>query len=229
MYRTPRRCPPLAAGRVVPRLALLTVVLLPAAVAGADPTFVFIDLQPQANHRLAADLHDNEGNNLGKVPRGEQKLEGTTFRIGEKFVHLRGEHAPDAPEKVEGIKVDALFDRLHILHSTGYGEAENRLDDGTVIGEYVVHYADNSTARIPVVYGEDLRDWWVNPDRSSLKRAKAAWTGSNPASEANMAQIRLYSVAWENPNPNKKVTSIDFVSKKTACDPFLIALTIEKK
>jgi beta-galactosidase len=145
------------------------------------------------------------------------------------MLHLRGQHAADAPEKIEGIKIDTEFVRLHLLHSTGYGEAENPVADGTVIGEYVVHYADDTTARIPIVYGEDVRDWWVNPARSELKRAKPAWTGTNAPAEANMAQIRLYSVAWENPHPEKKVRTIDFVSKKTECDPFLIALTVEKK
>jgi hypothetical protein len=218
-----------ASGRL--RWLPMAGVLIPglAGVAGADAKFTFVDLQSKANHKLADDLHGTEGNHLANVPKGEQTLAGTRFRIGEKMVHLRGEHAQDLPEKVEGIKVDATFDRLHILHSTGYGEGGGPLADGTEIGAYVVHYADNTTQRIPIIYGEDLRDWWISPERPDVKRATVAWTGTNPAAEGSGQKIRLFSVAWDNPHADKKVASIDFISKGTECDPFLLALTVEKK
>lgn len=214
-----RRLPPLVCG-----LALL------AAAAAAEPKFTFVDLQPQANVKLADNLSRTlEGNHLGNVPQGEQKLGGTRWQIGEKFIHLRGQNVPDLPEKVEGIKVDASFDQLHILHSTEYGEGmEVPFAESTEIGAYVVHYADKSTEKIPIVYGEDLRDWWDWPDRTSLKRANVAWTGTNPAAESAQRQIRLFSVTWTNPHPDRTVATIDFQSSNTDCDPFLVALTLEK-
>jgi hypothetical protein len=131
---------------------------------------------------------------------------------------------------VEGILVKAKFDRLHILHSTGYGEGmETPFEEGTEIGAYVVRYDDKSTERIPIVYGEDLRDWWDWPDRPETKRAKVVWTGSNTASENNQRQIRLFEVVWTNPHPDSEVATIDMESKDTVCDPFLVALTLEKK
>jgi hypothetical protein len=212
-------------------MALVCSVVLAAAAAAAEPTFVLVDLQAQANQKLADDLHGTEGNNLAKVPQGEQKLGETRFKIGEKMVHVRGQAgAQEAPVKVDGIPVNAKFDRLHILHSTGYGEGMNPpLDEGTEIGAYIVHYADKSTERIPIVYGEDLRDWWDWPDRPDVKRAKVVWTGSNTASENNQRQIRLFEVVWTNPHPDSEVATIDMQSKETVCDPFLVALTLEKK
>jgi hypothetical protein len=62
-----------------------------------------------------------------------------------------------------------------------------------------------------------------------VTRAKEAWTGTNPASAMYERKIRLYSVAWTNPHPEKRVASIDFASLNTKCDPFLIALTLEAK
>src|SRR5262249_34261894 len=139
--------------RPIQSFACAILALAWVTAARADLRFSFIDLQPKANQKLADDLHDTTGNNLAKVPMGEQTLEGVKFKIGEKMIHLKGAHALGAPEKVEGIKLGAKFDRLHILHATGYGDG---VADGTEIGAYVVHYADNTTERIPIVYGEDL-------------------------------------------------------------------------
>lgn len=212
------------------RPLLIAALLALAFVAGAraDSKYTFVDLQPKANQKLAEDLHETQGNNLSKVPTGEQKLADVPFKIGEKMVHVKGAHSPAAPEKVEGIKVGEKFDRLHILHSTGYGN-EPAVDDGTEIGAYVVHYADGTTERIPIVYGEDLRDWWVSPAKPDVKRARVAWEGTNPAAEGMGAKIRLFRVEWANPHPDREVATIDVVSKGLESDPFLVALTLEKK
>jgi hypothetical protein len=205
------------------------LVLASAAwVAAAEAKLTFIDLQAKANQNLSEDLHEAQGNNLENVPRGEQKMAGTSFKIGEKMIHLKSEHVADAPEKVEGIAVDATFDELRILHSTGYGEVEPLMEDGTEIGAYVVHYADKTTERIPIVYGEDVRDWY-DWNRTDVKRGKIAWTGTNAASEGNQRHIRLFALDWNNPHPEKTVATIDVESKVTQCDPFVLAITLEKK
>lgn len=208
--------------------ALLVLALAATVVAGAESKFTTVDLQPKGNQRLADSLHNADGNHLAEVPRGDQKFLGVPYRIGEKMVHVRGEHSPDAPERVEGIKIDATFDRLHVLHSTGYGEAP-KLEDGTEIGAYVVHYADKTSARIPIIYGQDLRDWWDWPDRPEATRAKIAWTGSNPFAAGNERKIRLFAMVWDNPQPAKQVATLEMQSSGTMCDPFLVALTLEKK
>jgi hypothetical protein len=212
--------------RWLPALACGLGLVL-AGVASGESTFTFVDLQPKATQSLSEDQHGAGGNNWERLPRGEQMMAGARFRIGEKMIHLRSEHVEEMPAKVEGIKVDATFDRLHILHSTGYGEVDPLAEDGTEIGAYVVHYADNTTERIPIRYGEDLRDWW-DWNRTETKRAKVAWTGTNTATDQGDHKIRLYAVVWENPHPEKTVTTIDVESKETQCDPFVIALSLEK-
>jgi hypothetical protein len=221
---------PRQAIRLAPALtaagALLLAVAVPAIAAEAKLTFV--DLQPKANQNLSDDLHGFDGNNLANVPRGEQKMAGTSFKIGDKMIHLKSEGVEDAPEKVEGIPIDTTFDLLHILHSTGNGEVEPLMEDGTEIGAYIVRYADKTTERIPIVYGEHVRDWW-DWNRTDVKRGKVAWTGTNAYSEQNQRHIRLYSLDWNNPHPEKRVATIDVESKVTQCDPFVLALTLEKK
>jgi hypothetical protein len=213
-----------------PRLHLaLAITLALACAASAEPKRTFVDLQPKANQKLADDLFGREGNNFANVPRGEQKMADTRFLIGEKYVCLKGAHAPDFPTKIEGVKVDAAFDRLQILHAAGWGEPEIQVEDGTEIGAYVIHYADNTTARIPIRYGEDLRDTWDWPPRLEVKRAKVAWIGTSANSEQFDRKVRLFAVVWENPQPAKQVTTIDLESNDTECNPYIFALTLEKK
>ncbi|HLK58153.1 MAG TPA: hypothetical protein VKU00_16420 [Chthonomonadaceae bacterium] len=189
------------------------------AKAGA---FVTLDLQPKANQALSDDLHDEQGNNFKNLPQGEQTLAGVAFKIGPKMVHMRGAHAPNSPDKVEGLPVQGSVSRLHLLHGTGYN-----LDAATEIGAYIVHYADGTTERIPIVYGEDVRDWWNEPT-PDLKRARLGWTGTNPAAAGNQSSIHLYILDWTNPHPDKPISSLDFTSSNTECDPFLVALSLER-
>jgi hypothetical protein len=208
------------------RLPMVGIV----APADLGSSYQYVDLGPKGNQALAQDI-GVEGNNLKEVPQGKHDFAGTKFKVGEKMVHVRGESKPELPEKVEGIKVGARFDKLHILQSTEFGEMPGKVDDGTAIGAYVVHYADKTEETIPIVYGEDVRDWWDSMmDRNKLKkRAKVAWRGKNKISAENGCEIRLFSEAWTNPHPDKLVATIDVVSKKTACAPFLVALTLETK
>jgi RNA polymerase sigma factor (sigma-70 family) len=188
--------------------------------------FTFVDLQPIGNHRLADALGSLDGNNLAAVPNGPQMLDGTWFRIDERLIRLRGRRSPEPPEAVRGIAIGARFDTLHILHSTMFGNAFGA-DDGTEIGAYVVHYADRTEERIPIIYGEDVRDWWRSSDPEQPSRAKVAWAGKNAAA-GEVDEIRLFSSEWQNPHPDTKVMAIDFETKNTACAPFLVALTLER-
>jgi hypothetical protein len=61
-----------------------------------------------------------------------------------------------------------------------------------------------------------------------VTRGKVAWTGVNEASLKQNKNLRLYLTTWENPKPDKKVVSIDYVSKKTNAGPFCIAMTLEE-
>ncbi len=142
-------------------------------------------------------------------------LDGTWFRIDERLIRLRGQRSPEPPEAVRGIAIGARFDTLHILHSTMFGNAFGA-DDGTEIGVYVVHYADRTEERIPIIYGEDVRDWWRSGDPANPSRGKLAWAGRNEAA-GEEDEIRLFASRWKNPHPEKRVLAIDFESKNTPC------------
>lgn len=208
--------------------ALVYGLAFPLSAVGADaPRVTYLDVETLGNRQLGADQDDLQGNNLSNVPRGEQELAGSRFKIGNAYIHLKGEKQPDLPAKVAGIKVGAAFRKLHILHSTAHGFGMGVEKDGTEIGSYVIRYADKTEERVPVIYGEDVRDWWAWPEQAEVTRGKVAWEGSNDAADQNMVKIQLFSKVWTNPHPEKKVDTIDFESENTKCDPFLIALTIE--
>jgi RNA polymerase sigma factor (sigma-70 family) len=192
--------------------------------------YTFANLQRNGNHRLADDLGTLEGNNLAELPRGRLRLGGTPFLIGERLIRVRGTHAPEPPAAVAGIAIDARIDRLHILQSTMFGNAFG-LDDGTEIGTYIIHYADRTEARIPIIYGRDVRDWWRDSDSSELAPGKVAWSGKNRATveAGGEGQIRLFSTEWKNPHPDRRVAAIDMETRDTPCAPLLVALTLEQE
>jgi hypothetical protein len=110
---------------------------------------------------------------------------------------------------------------MYILHATGYTAS-----DGTLIGKYVIHYADRTTAVIEIVYGKDVRDWWNHDSSKGVTRGKVAWAGKN----ANTISIQLFLTTWRNPHPKKKVVSIDYLSMQTSdAAPFCVAMTVQAR
>jgi hypothetical protein len=214
------------------------------APAGAeDRKFTYLDLQPQSNQKRTDNLGSGrEGNNLVDLPGGEQTLAEVRFKIEDGFIHLGSKLLKEQkPDKVVGIKVGKTFARLHLLHVTGYGNGsvvgeEGKagdplfVADGALIAQYKVHYEDGTTQLIPVVYGEDVRDWFFTDNSKGVSRGKVAWEGNNELAKSLKSQIRLYLTTWENPHPGKRVKSIDYVKLgETPAAPFWVAATMEEK
>jgi hypothetical protein len=81
------------------------------------------------------------------------------------------------------------------------------------------------------MYGRDVVDWWAYPDRKGPTKGKAVWEGENEASKGFDAKIKLYLMTWENPKPDKKVETIDFVATNPdqPAAPFCVGITAEDK
>jgi len=198
-----------------------------------------IDLQPDSNVRLTEsfDGTNEVPNNLAKLPQGEQVLAGVKFTIGKRLIQLDEMHVPDNLKKgkAEAISVGKTFTRLYILHGAQWaytiidGVPTASAVDGALIGQYRLHYEGGTEAYIPIVLGEDVRDWW-NRDRSkTVTRGIVAWVGQNDATRQNNVGLRLYLAAWDNPHPEKKVVSIDFLRDgPSKAGPFCVAMTVEE-
>lgn len=215
-------------------LAVAAAVMAGTVLAAPAPKsagLTYIDLQSKANQNLADDVGGRTPNNtLAEVPTGDQTLAGVKFKIDKKYIQLNSPLLKDPkPEKVEGINVGRKLEKLHLLHSTIFGNANPKVEDGTVIAEYKVNYDDGTAETIKVKYGEDVRDWWYIKDGpKSETKEKVAWEGENEATKPQGRGIRLYLTTWKNPKSEKKVTSIDFIRNgDTQASPFCVAITAE--
>lgn len=201
----------------------------PQADESHGDSFSFIALESHTNQKLSDDFHGYPGNNLEPLPRGKQQFASVPFYVGDGMIQLAGKRAPDFPTKVGEVQVEDPCQTLHFLHGTGWGSPG--VADGTKIGFYRINYANGNEEEIPIVYGEDLRDWWQLGDSRGASRAEIGWTGTNEASRDfrnRTVQLRLFVRSWKNPKPDVPVSSIDVVSlNETMCSPFLIAVTCE--
>jgi len=190
----------------------------------ADATPEMVDLTDYYHAALKETWHPGgEGNDLTDLPAGVQELQGVRFDV-RGVVQLNGGGMIDMngkpyPRRVQGIKIGRTCARFHFLHSAGWS-----VDDGTVVGRYIIRYADGSSQTMPIIYGEDLRDWWVGSDKViQLKNGQVAWQGQT----SNGNAVRVYERTWENPSPDREVAGIEFSSTMTRCAPFLLAITTE--
>jgi len=87
----------------------------------------------------------------------------------------------------------------------------------------VLHYADGEQRELPLVVGEDVRDWSVNINPGQpATNATEAWTGPG-----GTGGLRLDHRAYENPRPDVEITTLDFISARTQATPFVVAITLE--
>ena len=190
--------------------------------------WVFIDLQPKANQVLAETLSDiYDDSHLADLPQGEQKFAAATYKIGPGCICLGSTLKTTKPAKVE-IPVQRKFTKLYILHATGNGgsDDESYIKDGTHIGQYLVRYSDGSGEGVPIVYGEDVRDYWNWDKSKETSRGKLVWSGTSPAAKMHDLDVRLYESTWTNPKPDVEVLSITYSSHMdTPGAPFCVAIT----
>jgi RNA polymerase sigma factor (sigma-70 family) len=180
-----------------------------------DSRFCSIDLGSHVNQKLNERFHKyRDGNDLAALPTGKQRFAGIPFTVAGGLVQVGG----DKPAKAEGIRVGAKIVKLHFLHACGFCGSIPR---GTPVGKYVVHYEDKRTQEIAIVYGRDVVDWWVQPGVADPTGSKVAWTGQN-----QLSPIRLFLTTWENPNPEKRIVTLDYVA--TGGNPFCVAISAEE-
>ena len=162
---------------------------------------------------------DLGGNHLGDMPMGQQTFAGIQFHIQDGAILLGGRPEPPSgrPLQVAGIPVKTTFKRLYAFQTAQYtihGKKE--------IGGYRLNYADGKSAVLPIIYGEDVSDWFFGMT-PQVERARLGWSGRNGASA-----ISFYVTRYDNPHPQKTVTAIDFFATNIGAAPACVALTTEQ-
>jgi len=185
----------------------------------ANRRWFSVDLSPYCNMSLKAWLNQGEGNDLSGLPKGVSNLGGIPFNLGNKQSAILLGGLPGIldgfGDEVTGIPVGSKADRLYFLSTTAFGEREGRK-----AGEYVVHYEDGTSERVDLVYGQTISAW--DAPRPG-NRTRSAWRGKTLAGVI----IRVNTLVWDNPSPDKVIKSLDFLAADGQAAPTLIAITGE--
>jgi hypothetical protein len=191
--------------------------------AGPD----LVDLSEYFNTCPDDDWFNHAGHDLQDLPKGIQKLGGVKFDIRGMIV-LAGTQSMGVtgvafPEAVNGIKVNLKGRKLHFLQACGWSA-----EAGAKLGEYIIHYSDGQTRSAPILYQNNIMDWWVRPEDNPPTEAEEVWRGQNPSTRNAGFETHLIKYSWKNPLPDVEITTIDFVSDVIAAAPFLLAITVEE-
>lgn len=167
------------------------------------------------------------GDDLAELPRGLQEFDGVRFDI-RGVIQLQGREwkrrGCTFPEKIEGISVQRSCRSLYLLHADGGAPAPT----GATVALLILHYKDGTSAALPIQHNLHVKDWWnYGSPPPSDPNTVVAWTGQNQATARMGTSIRLYKTRFDNPYPERRVESLDYVSGMEAPGPFMVALTVE--
>ena len=188
-----------------------------------------IDLSEHYN----ASLYDGTGwasraeYNLANLPGTFVPLKGVEFDL-RGIVHLDGLVSPTGrpfserageslPLKIEGIKVGQQSPGVHFLMSSSYG----REAKGVEVAKFVMHFSDGTSETMPVKFVDHIADWWASSS-DNVETSQIGWRGSHVASDVILSEL-----VWKNPNPEKVISHIDFISTNANAAPFLVAISLE--
>ncbi len=165
-------------------------------------------------------------------PRGRTNdFAGVRFWI-EGLVQLKGQGVTDGGRKFRAkvvLPVPATktnWQTLHLLGGTSYDA-----DIGTKVAEFIWRYADGTFRRSPIQYGIHLRDWWgvryEDPPVVSDKHSRAVWHGQHADARSRGKFLRLYLTSLANPDTNRVVKSLEFLSGNSRASLFLVGVTLD--
>jgi len=199
-----------------------------------------IDLRPYVNAALTDAPVCRKGNNddnLAELPEGKHIYAGVPFDVGGQIQLMGGrlKHFEKTyPVKVGDIPIGRSCAKIHLLHG------DNAIIDanfGAVVSKLVLHYVDGSTRELKLVAGEQAIDWWFPLFKTGVPEkylhmapgTERAWTGSNPYIRKFEPEnsLILYKTTFDNPQPEVKISTVDFVSTETIACPFFVGLTVE--
>ncbi len=165
------------------------------------------------------------------VPAGRTNdFAGVRFWL-DGLVQLQGKSAAAQSKKYREKVVLALpkptnFTTLHLLGGTAWADGQ-----GVKVAEVVWRYADGTFRRTPLNYGVHMRDWWgrryEEPATVADAHSKCVWKGVHPDTSGWGRYLRFYLTSVRNPDTNKVVRSLEFVSAMAQPTLFITGITLD--
>jgi len=159
---------------------------------------------------------------LTALPTGRQRMAGVLFTIldpresrGRSVVMLRGSRGSTRalPQRVT-VPVGRTAGALCFLHALS--QPGSRWGDPVVT--YRVHFADGSSADIPVQYRLNIMTWLDDP---ITIEHEVAWAGRTRSG----VDVRLSMLCWTNPSPQQSIVTIDLLGGESEAGPAIFAIT----
>ena len=199
-----------------------------------------IDLKPFITAKLTEGPFGWKGNdddNLSELPLGRHTYAGVPFDVSGSVQLIGGwlkRYKKPYPAQVAGIPIERNCNRFHLLYGNGFITYTNF---GTVVAKLVVHYENGTSNNLDLVAGENAFDWWNPLFKTGVPErwvrlapgTERAWTGSNPYIRKWQPELSLilYKTTFDNPQPELRVATVDYVSTETITSPFLVGLTVD--
>ena len=177
-----------------------------------------LDLSRQANQYLSdRGWFGDKAFSFSDLPRGKQTFAGVRYNVFDfatspvpSVIMLGGSGIPGSlPDSVAGIPVGRKADALFFLQAA---RIDSRRSGDEVkkgrryeMADYVVHYADGQTLKVPV-YAEISVDSYRQKVPAALPEAQIAWTKPYPGTDESAV---AYSMQWNNPRPDVEIQSLD--------------------
>jgi len=220
---------------------LATAAIQARQQSDETPHAVTIDLKPYVNCALTDSPASPKGiseNNLAELPAGTHVFGGVPFAV-DGLIQLDGTNMAmfqkSYPAEMGQIAINRRCAEIYLFHGAHwiYGS-----DFGKTVAKLVLHYADGSTREIEIIAGQQVFDCWFPLFTTGVDQqyfmmmapgTERAWTGSNPFIKRIWPDesLILYRSAFENPQPDVVLSSLDYVSTVTGTAPFLAGLTVD--
>ena len=107
---------------------------------------------------------------------------------------------PEHPEMVEGIPINYVAEEIYFLHGIRSVVLGN-IARGTVVGEYILTYADGSKVSVPIRYGWDIA---LPTDDYTLQMVP----GTALEWRYGDKNYRLWAMTVKNPLPGREIRSV---------------------
>ncbi len=141
---------------------------------------------------------------LDGLPLGARLFGYVPFNVDPKGMAIVLGAAPRRdkvfPEAVKGIGVWSKVKALFFLHTAAYVAA----DEGAEVLRYMIHYGPSQQETFRVRNRIDIADWY---QPKSYANAVVVWTSGGHG---------IYLTRWDNPHPDRKVSTIDIIAGEQA-------------